>query len=79
MLRAPAVLVSGQRFFVVILVHKQEVASCAAYDKAGHELYGGTGSPRIDRYTGPLSAIGWADNVSCRLSKALGSQECHKA
>jgi hypothetical protein len=71
--RAEAVLVEGQRFFVLPLRPATEVKSWAAYDKAGHKLYGGTGSPQIDRYTGPLSAIGWADNVPCSLS----AEACH--
>jgi len=50
------------------LVHKQRVASWATYDKAGHTLYGGTGLPKVDRYTEPLSAVGWADNIGYAAS-----------
>jgi hypothetical protein len=67
-LRATAVLVEGQRFFGLPLLHGQDVTSWAAYDKAGHKLYGGTGSPKIDRYSGPLAGTGWADNDPCALS-----------
>jgi hypothetical protein len=67
-LRAAAVLVSGQRFFGLALLPRQTVTSWAAYDKAGHKLYGGTGQPKIDRFVGPLSAGGWADNATCALS-----------
>jgi hypothetical protein len=74
--RAPAVLVSGQRFFGLALLPRQTVTSWAAYDKAGHKLYGGTGQPKIDRFVGPLSAGGWADNATCALS-ARACQRLH--
>lgn len=73
--RVPAVLVHGQGFFVLPLAHGQKVTSWAAYSKAGHKLYGGTGSPKIDRYTGPLAGTGWADNSPC----ALATQACQRA
>jgi hypothetical protein len=73
-LRAPAVLVEGQRFFGLPLTHGRHVISWAAYDKAGHKLYGGTGLPKIDRYTGPLAGTGWAENISC----LLGTPGCRK-
>ena len=44
-LRASAVLLEGQRFFGLPLAHGPKVTSWAAYDKAGHKLYGGTGLP----------------------------------
>ena len=74
-LRAPAVLVSGQRFFGLALLPRQNVTNWAAYDKAGHRLYGGTGQPKVDRYTGPLAAAGWAANNTC----ALSSKACPRA
>ncbi|HXS64744.1 MAG TPA: hypothetical protein VN767_17955 [Streptosporangiaceae bacterium] len=72
--RVAAVPVSGQRFFGLALRSGQHVASWAAYDKAGHKLYGGTGLPKIDRYIGPLTAWGWADNTNC----VLGQGRCPK-
>jgi hypothetical protein len=74
-LRARAVLADSQRFFGLPLLAGQDVASWAAYDKAGHKLYGGTGSPKIDRYTGPLSGTGWAGNDPC----ALSTKACQRA
>ena len=67
-LRAAAVLVSGQRFFGLPVLPGQFVTSWAAYDKAGHKLYGGKHLPKVDRYTGPLAAGGQAENVPCALS-----------
>lgn len=74
-LRARAVPVSGQPFLVVALPPGQSIVSRAAYDKAGHKLDGGTGTPKIDTYTGPLSASGWA-GINCALSDEK-LPECH--
>ncbi len=73
-LRAPAVLVEGQRFFGVPLAHGAHVTSWAAYDQAGHKLYGGIGAPKIDKYVGPLAGTGWANNIPCQL----GTPGCRK-
>ncbi|HET7014407.1 MAG TPA: hypothetical protein VFI65_10880 [Streptosporangiaceae bacterium] len=67
-LRVPVVSVGGQRFFGLALPAGLKVVIWAARDKAGHKLYGGFGQPKIDRYTGPLAAGGWADNSTCALS-----------
>jgi len=70
-----AVQIDSQKFFWLTLPHGQDVTSWAAFDKAGHKLYGGTGSPKIDPYVGPLSGKGWADNGPC----ALSTKACQRA